>query len=80
MATNLHTEFDYYQRNKAEIRKKYLGRYIVIVGEEIIGDYDSQLTAIKQTMRTHKLGTFMVKGVELKDKILYFGPRFKLVR
>jgi hypothetical protein len=36
----LEREFDYYQKNMTEIREKYLGKEVVIVGEQIIAAYD----------------------------------------
>ena len=44
---NLSREYGYYQREKEKIFVRFAGRYIVIVGEEIIGDYPTQLKAIK---------------------------------
>ena len=35
----LEREFEYYQKNMAEIREKYLGKEVVIVGDQIIAAY-----------------------------------------
>ena len=67
-------EFNYYQRNKDAICDQYEGRYIVIVGEQIIGSYVTQKSAIYETMKHHKLGEFMVKLVERKEQ-MHFIPR-----
>ena len=71
---NLSREYDYYQRERKKIFANFAGRYIVIVGEEIIGDYPTQLEAIETTRKTHRLGDFMVKFVE-RDKAPVFIPR-----
>ncbi len=34
----LDTEFKYYLENQAELVKKYNDRFIVIIGNEVIGD------------------------------------------
>ena len=36
----LEREFEYYQKNMKEIREKYLGKRVVIVGDQIIAAYD----------------------------------------
>ena len=73
---NLSREYDYYQREKEKIFSKFAGRYVVIVGEKIIGDYPTQLEAIEATRKTHKLGDFMVKFVE-RNKTPVFIPRMQ---
>ena len=73
---SLSREYDYYQREKEKIFAKFAGRYIVIVGEKIIGNYPTQLEAIETTKKTHRLGDFMVKFVE-RDKAPVFIPRMQ---
>ena len=64
----LKREFDYYQRNKDDICDQYEGRYIVIVGEQILGSYASQMAAIRKTMEKHKLGEFLVHKVRRNEQ------------
>jgi hypothetical protein len=45
------------------LRQKYLGKELVIVGDEIIGVYDDLDTAVDTTVQTRALGTFCVKDV-----------------
>ena len=71
---SLSREYKYYQREKEDIYARFAGKYIVIVDEEIIGDYPTQLEAIEATRKTYKLGEFMVKFVE-RDKAPLFIPR-----
>lgn len=63
MAT-LQKEFDYYVKNREEFVKDYEGKYLAIKGEQILGVYDAQSEAIKETMQKHELGTFMVHLVK----------------
>jgi hypothetical protein len=60
----LNTEFDYYLANQDELVKKYNGKFIVIKGQMVIGDYDSELDAIQKTAEQHEMGTFLVQKCE----------------
>jgi len=64
MEKPLQKEFNYYVANQDEIVKQYQGKQVVIKGEEIIGHYEDMMQAIKETMKTHALGTFMVHPCE----------------
>lgn len=57
----LNKEFNYYLNNQDELVKKYNGKYIVIVGENVIGIYDSDVEALCETEKTHELGTFLIQ-------------------
>ena len=37
----LEKEFNYYLANQNELMKKYDGRFLVIIGEEVVADYDN---------------------------------------
>lgn len=64
MNKNLEKEFKYYLENQDKLVKKHKGKIIVIKNCKIIGVYDSELEAINQTTKTHKLGTFLVQKCE----------------
>ena len=57
----LDTEFKYYVEHQTELLDKYSGKFIVIKGEKVIGDYDSQMDAYNETLKTEKLGTFLIQ-------------------
>lgn len=57
----LENDFKYYVEHQAELVKKYTGKFIVIKNCEVIGVYDSQIIALKETTKIHALGTFLVK-------------------
>ena len=59
----LKTEFQFYIDNQKELVEKYDGKFIVIKGEEVLGDYDDEDTAIIEALKEHKPGTFMVHKV-----------------
>ena len=56
-------EFQFYLDNQEELLQQYDGRVIVIKGRQVIGDYDSDATAISETRKTHQMGTFLVQRV-----------------
>ena len=45
----LEKEFKYYREHQKELAKDYNEKYIVIVGEEVIGVYDSEIEAYNKT-------------------------------
>ena len=57
-------EYEYYKSHEADLRLRYFGRYIVIRGSEVIGDYDDKAKAIAEAIaQGHKPGTFLVQFV-----------------
>jgi hypothetical protein len=64
MESQLKKEFDYYLANQTQLVEKYNGRFVVIKGERVIGDYEDLPTAVKETSKHHQLGTFLVQKVE----------------
>ena len=59
----LEPEYQYYRDNQVELYAKYADRFIVIVGDEVLGDYDSALDAYEATSETHEPGTFLIQFV-----------------
>ena len=72
----LEREFEFYENNKSEIRQKYLGKRVVIVGEQIIAAYDDFEEALFETSKTHTLGTFMIHDVpvNIEDEVITLSP------
>ncbi|GMQ96552.1 MAG: hypothetical protein BMS9Abin15_0225 [Gammaproteobacteria bacterium] len=68
MANVLESEFQYYLKNQDELVKQYAGKHIVIKNHEVIGSYDSELEAVEETSKEHKLGTFLVQKCEAGDQ------------
>lgn len=63
----LEAEYKYFETNKDEILAKASKRFVVIVGEKVIAEYDDKVIAIQETSKTHKLGTFLVQDLSEKD-------------
>ena len=57
----LEKEFKYYLDHQDELLKKYNGRVIVIKGDKVIGDYSSEAEAYTESLKSHKLGTFLIQ-------------------
>jgi len=56
----LEKEFKYYLDNQKTLVKKYNGRFIAIVGEEIVGDYSSEEEAFINTSKKNQPGSFLI--------------------
>ena len=63
----LHTEFQYYLEHQLKLVEMYKGRYIVIKGKKIIGDYASRIVACRETKKNHELGSFIIQLCELES-------------
>ena len=72
----LEREFEYYQKNMTEIREKYLGKRVVIIGEQIIAAYNDLEEAYTETAKTYEPGTFMIHDVPVKieDEVVTLSP------
>ncbi|UCE67527.1 MAG: hypothetical protein JSU85_05815 [Candidatus Zixiibacteriota bacterium] len=57
----LENEFEYYRDHQIKLFEKYGRKYIVIVGQEVIGYYDSEIEAYIETKKTHSVGTFLIQ-------------------
>lgn len=67
--TSLETEFKFYKQNKADLLARHEGKYIVIVGESVVGIYDTYEKAVTTTAKKHKPGTFFVQLVTAEDEV-----------
>ncbi len=59
----LQKEFEYYLAHQDEMVAKYDGKYVVIKDQQVLGAYTDELTAITETEKSHRLGTFLVQFV-----------------
>ena len=59
---SLSDELDYYLNNQKELAKEHEGKVLVIKNREVIGVYESKSEALNETVRNHKLGTFLVQA------------------
>lgn len=72
MALNLKSEYEWYLANKAELLKAHRGKVLVIKNGTILGIYDSEANAVRETATNHELGTFLVqKCQEVEDRQVF---------
>jgi hypothetical protein len=57
----LEKEFKYYIANQNKLEKKYHGSFIVIKGDVVIGNYSNEIDAYRETLKKHKLRTFLIQ-------------------
>jgi hypothetical protein len=61
-------ETQFYEKNKENLRKQYLGKEVVIVADQVIAAYDDIGTAIRETVKTRPLGSFCIKNVPVSTE------------
>jgi hypothetical protein len=60
-------EFLWYESQEENLLRQYMGRYIVIKNEQVIGDYGTRKLARQQTLKNHQAGTFIIHLCTDKD-------------
>ena len=69
-------EMVYYENNLSTLQEKYMGKYIVISGDQVIGAYDSDEQAYAGAMEAKCTpGEFMIKNIteDPEDRIQRFS-------
>lgn len=64
MTKPLQKEFQFFLSHKDDLVEKYAGKFVVIAGEIVLGAYDSELEAVRETSKTLRMGTFLVQKCE----------------
>ena len=49
-----------------------MGSFVVLKGQQLLGAYDDEIEALRETTKTHKLGTFMVHKVSSHEDTQIF--------
>jgi len=57
----LKEEFQYYLNNQANLVKQYKGKFLVIVGQAVVGAYRSMKEAATNAAKKYQLGTFLIQ-------------------
>jgi hypothetical protein len=57
----LDKEFFWFIENQDELVKKYNGRQLVIIGEEVVDDYETFEDAYFRSVEKYELGTFLIQ-------------------
>ena len=59
----LEKEYNYFLKHKDALLRSFRDKFIVIVGDEVMGNFDSQEEALKEASIKYKLGTFLIQKV-----------------
>lgn len=57
----LEKEFKFYKKHQDELVKQHKGKFLAIVGEEVVGVYNSELDAYTNTKKKYPVGTFLIQ-------------------
>ena len=57
----LEKEVKYFKDHQDELVKKHEGKYLVIVGEEVVGVYEAEIDAYVEAKKNRKPGTFLLQ-------------------
>jgi len=63
MARKIKDDIRYYDENRKQLVKKYIGRYIVIKDQVVIADFKTKKQASRFASREYEKGTFLIKKV-----------------
>lgn len=57
----LEKEFQYFLDHQKELVKKYDNKFIVIIGEAVVGSYETEAEAFLKSSEKYELGTFLIQ-------------------
>ena len=73
----LENEYQYFLKHKDALLKEHEGKFIVIIGNEVVDSYSSREEALKDASSKHNIGTFLIQKVSRgeDDVIQRFSSR-----
>ena len=80
MGNSLDRSFEYYVLHQPELVEKFSGRYLVIVGEAVVGDYEDRESALNAAAAGYKPGEFLIQQCTPGDSAYtrrYYSRRIK---
>ena len=57
----LDKEYKYYLEHQQELLERYRGRFLVIIGDSVVGDYDSRAAAYLDSINKYQPGSFLIQ-------------------
>lgn len=57
----LENEFNYYLDHQTELLPQYNGKYVVVVGNQVVGAYDDAEHAVHFSRKKYQPGTFLIQ-------------------
>ena len=64
----LQDQFQYYLDHQEDLLKEHDGKFVVIKDFELVGSYDTELEAYRDSIRKYELGTFLIQECTPGDK------------
>ncbi|MDD2445440.1 MAG: DUF5678 domain-containing protein [Clostridia bacterium] len=64
MNHDLEKSFEFFLDNLESLKKQYLNKFVVIVDCKVTAAYEDYEKALKTTLKTYKLGTFLIQKVD----------------
>ena len=73
----LEKEYKYFLMHKDALLKKHEGKFIVIIGDKVVGSHPSREVALKDASDKYDMGTFLIQKVSRgeEDIIQRFSSR-----
>ena len=73
----LEVEYQYYRSHEADFVQKHEGKFLGIVGEEVVGVFDTELEAYTTLKEKYGLGKFLLQQAipVQKDRIQRYHSR-----
>ena len=59
----LDSAFEFYLANQLDLVDQFNGRFIVIWNNEVVGSYDDEITAVRESKAKYPKGSFLVQHV-----------------
>ncbi len=57
----LEKEFQYYKDHQDELVKQHNGKFLAIVGEQVVDVFDTEIDAYLEMKKTREVGTFLIQ-------------------
>jgi hypothetical protein len=59
----LKPQYDYFLQIRESLLPEKEGKFVVIVGKEVVGTYDSAPDAVRESAKKYPIGTFLIQKV-----------------
>lgn len=58
---SLDKEFEFYKSQQEELVKQYLGKFLIIKDQKVVGSFDTKLEAYNDGVKNYGLGNFLLQ-------------------
>ena len=70
----LEAEWKFYENNRNDLVEKYCGKFVVISGDKVVAAYDDEKAALRETIKTIPLGSFMIHHIAEEEEVIQLSP------